>query len=92
VAARLESIHDKTNANQMRLEPEAEHQGKMDANLKEIKEDIKTNWAETKAIQAKADADWEHMQEMIRTNQRKDRNQDGRSPREEGRQFKGDHM
>jgi hypothetical protein len=31
VAARLEAIHDKTDANQMRLEPETEHQEKMDA-------------------------------------------------------------
>jgi hypothetical protein len=37
VAARLEAIHDKTDTNQMRLEPETEHQEKMDANLKEIK-------------------------------------------------------
>jgi hypothetical protein len=49
VAARLEAIHDKTNANQMRLEPKTEHQEKMDANLKEIKEGIKTN----RGIQAK---------------------------------------
>jgi hypothetical protein len=50
----------------MRLKLEMEHQEKMDANLKEIKEDIR---AETKAIQAKADADQEHMQDMMRTNQ-----------------------
>jgi hypothetical protein len=43
VAARLETIHDKIDANQMRLEPETDHQEKMDANLKEIKEDIKAN-------------------------------------------------
>jgi hypothetical protein len=60
VAARLEAIHDKTDANQMKLEHETEHQENMDASLKDIKEDIKTNAAvraETKAIQAKTDAD-----------------------------------
>jgi hypothetical protein len=31
VAARLKAIHDKTDTNQMRLEPETEHQEKMDA-------------------------------------------------------------
>jgi hypothetical protein len=31
VAARLEAIHDKTDANEMRLEPETEHAGKMGA-------------------------------------------------------------
>jgi hypothetical protein len=31
VAARLEAVHDKTEANQMRLEPETELQGKRDA-------------------------------------------------------------
>jgi hypothetical protein len=29
----------------MRLEPETEHQEKMDANLKDVKEDIKTSEA-----------------------------------------------
>jgi hypothetical protein len=43
VAAKLEAIHDKTDANQMRVEPVMEHQEKMDANLKVVKEDIKTN-------------------------------------------------
>jgi hypothetical protein len=59
-AARLEAIHDKTDANEMRLKPETEHKEKMDATPKEIKEDIITNRAiraETNAIQAKADAD-----------------------------------
>jgi polyribonucleotide nucleotidyltransferase len=72
VAARLEAIRDKTNTNLVRLKTEAERQEKMDANLKEIKEDIKANraiTAGTKATQAKADADREHMQEMITTNQ-----------------------
>jgi hypothetical protein len=31
------------HANQMGLEPEMEHQEQMDANLKEMKEDIKTS-------------------------------------------------
>jgi hypothetical protein len=51
--ARLEASHNKTDTTQMRLEPETEHQEKMNANLKEIKEDIKANrdiQAETKAI------------------------------------------
>jgi hypothetical protein len=43
VAARLKAIHDKTDTNEMRLEPEIEHEEKMDANLKEIKGNIKTN-------------------------------------------------
>jgi hypothetical protein len=58
VAARQEAIHDKRDTNQRRLEPETEHQEKMDANLKEVKEDIKTNQdiqKEMKAIQANAD-------------------------------------
>jgi hypothetical protein len=43
VAERLEAIHYKIDAIQMRLEPEMEYQEKMDANLKEVKEDIKSN-------------------------------------------------
>jgi hypothetical protein len=54
----------------MRLETERKLQEKTDANLKEIKEDIKTNRAiRGEAIQAKADVDREHMQEMMTTNQ-----------------------
>jgi hypothetical protein len=74
VTARLGAIHDKTDANQMRLEPDTEHQKKMDASLTEIKEDIETNQAiraETKSIQAKSDADREHMLELMATNQTK---------------------
>jgi hypothetical protein len=44
----------------------------MDANLKKIKEEIITNRAmraEMKAIQANADADQQHLEEMMRTNQ-----------------------
>jgi hypothetical protein len=37
VVAKLEAIHNKTDTNQMRLEPEMEHQEKMGANLKERK-------------------------------------------------------
>jgi hypothetical protein len=37
VAARLEVIHNKTNACKMRLEPETEHEEKLDTNLKNIK-------------------------------------------------------
>jgi hypothetical protein len=39
----LEAINDKRGTTQMKFETETEHQGKMDANLKKIKEDIKTN-------------------------------------------------
>jgi hypothetical protein len=59
VAAKLEAIHDKTHANEMRLEPETEHQEKMDANPEEIKGNIETN----RAIQEKSDASREHKQE-----------------------------
>jgi CRISPR/Cas system-associated exonuclease Cas4 (RecB family) len=42
----------------------------MDANLEEIKEDIKTNLSMLAgAIQAKAETDREHTQEMMTTNQ-----------------------
>jgi transposase-like protein len=56
VESMLEAVHDKTDTNLMRLETETEHQEKMYANPKEIKEHIKTNQAiraVTKAIQAK---------------------------------------
>jgi hypothetical protein len=38
VAARLEAIHDKTDANQMRLKPETEHQEKMDTLIADMKD------------------------------------------------------
>jgi hypothetical protein len=56
VATRLEAIHNKAEANQMRLEPETEHQEKMDVNLKEVEEDIKSSrdiQAETKVMRNK---------------------------------------
>jgi hypothetical protein len=43
VATRLEAIHKKIDANQTRVKPETEDQNKMAANLREVKEDIKTN-------------------------------------------------
>jgi hypothetical protein len=39
VATRLEAIHDKTDANQMRVEPKTEHQEKMDAWIADMKDD-----------------------------------------------------
>jgi uncharacterized protein YdiU (UPF0061 family) len=38
VVARLEAIHDKTNPNQMKLEPEMEHQEEMDVWLRDVKD------------------------------------------------------
>jgi hypothetical protein len=38
VVERLEAIHDKTDANQMRLEPKMEHQEKMDAWIADMKD------------------------------------------------------
>jgi hypothetical protein len=72
VATRLEAIHNKTDANQMRPEYEMEHQEKVDASLKVVREDIKTNRdtrSKTKAIQGTADADRDHMPQMMRTKQ-----------------------
>jgi hypothetical protein len=48
VAARLEAMHDKTDANQMRLEPETEHQEKMDAWIANIKDGRKERTAAKK--------------------------------------------
>jgi hypothetical protein len=45
VATRLEAIRDKTNANQMRLEPKTQHQEKMDAWMTDMKEGQKDGTA-----------------------------------------------
>jgi hypothetical protein len=38
VVARVEAIHDKTDTNQMRLEPETDHQEKNDAWIVDLKD------------------------------------------------------
>jgi hypothetical protein len=58
VATRLEAIHDKTDAKQMRVEPETEHQEKMDAWLANMKNDRK----ETTACQNAMGANLEKME------------------------------
>jgi hypothetical protein len=45
VATRLEAIHDKTDANQMGVEPETEYQEKMDAWIADMKNDRKETTA-----------------------------------------------
>jgi hypothetical protein len=52
VAARLEAIHDKTNANQISLEPESVHQEKMDAWIAAMKDDRKERTACQEATEA----------------------------------------
>jgi hypothetical protein len=58
VATRLEAIHNKTDANQMRVEPETEHQGKMDAWITDMKNDR----METTACQEAMEANLEKME------------------------------
>jgi hypothetical protein len=41
VATRLQAIHDKTDANQMTLEPETEHKGNKDAWIAYMKNNLK---------------------------------------------------
>jgi hypothetical protein len=52
VAKRLEAIHDKTEANQMRVELETEHQEKMDAWIADMKNDRKETTASQEAMEA----------------------------------------
>jgi hypothetical protein len=58
VATRLEAIHDKTDANQMRVEPETEHQKKMAAWIADTKNDRR----ETTAFQEAMEASLEKME------------------------------
>jgi hypothetical protein len=52
VAERLETIHEETDANQMRLEPETEHQEKVDAWIADIKDGRKEKTACQEATEA----------------------------------------
>jgi hypothetical protein len=69
----------------MRLKPETEHQEKMDANLKEPSEQ-KRKPSKQKQMPTECTCKkwWQPT--------KKNRNQDGRHPREEGRLSKGGHM
>jgi hypothetical protein len=52
VAARLETIHDKIDDNQMRLEPETGHQEKMDAWILDMKDGLlRSNEATPKTME-----------------------------------------
>jgi peptidoglycan hydrolase CwlO-like protein len=52
VATRLEAIHDKIDANQMRVEPKKKHQEKMDAWIADMKNDQKEMTACQDAMEA----------------------------------------
>jgi hypothetical protein len=52
VATRLEAVHNKTDANQMRVEPETEYQMKMDAWIVNMKNDLKEMTACQDAMEA----------------------------------------
>jgi hypothetical protein len=52
VTARLEAIHDMTDDNQMRLEPETEHQGKMDSWIADMKDGRKERTVCQEAMEA----------------------------------------
>jgi hypothetical protein len=52
VAARLEAIHDKTDANQMRLVSKTKHQKKMDAWIVDMKDDRKERMGCQEVVEA----------------------------------------
>jgi hypothetical protein len=58
VATKLEAIHDKTYANQVRVEPETEHEEKIDAWIADMKNDRR----ETTACQDAMEANLEKME------------------------------
>jgi hypothetical protein len=57
VVTRLEAIHDRTDANQMRVKPETEHQEKLDAWIA----DMKNGRKETMVCHDAMDANLEKM-------------------------------
>lgn len=78
VVARLEAIHKKTDTSQMRLKPKMKYHEKMDANLKEVKEDkIQLRHPSKSRCQLRPHTRNDENQP------RKDVNQDGCHPREE---------
>jgi hypothetical protein len=52
VATRLEAVYDKTDANQMRVEPETEHQERIDAGIANMKDGRKERTACQEATEA----------------------------------------